>query len=206
MRPSITKQSLDERIARAFTVSVTSGDVAGLINEVEAAVIGVGEAASRARERALDPTLSSADVTEARREMEDAAFRRDRLKTAISKLETRLANLRRQEEEQRRRAAYEKATAERDALAAELKELYPVFADRIANLMARIEANDREIERINTHASPEGAARMRGAELVARGLGGFSSGVSDIPRITRDLRLPAFEFRTNDDYAWPRLR
>jgi hypothetical protein len=138
--------------------------------------------------------------------MEDAAFRRDRLKTAGSKLETRLADLKHKEDQERRWAAYEKATAERDALASELKELYPVFADRLANLMARIEANDREIERINTHASPEGAARMRGSELVARGLNGFVSGISDIPRITRDLRLPAFEYRTNDDYVWPRLR
>jgi hypothetical protein len=198
--------SIDEQIASAFNAGAKSSDVADLIREVEVATLKADEAASCARERALDPTLSNADVTEARREMEDAAFRRDRLKTAISKLETRLADLRHKEEQERRWAAYEKATAERDALAAELKELYPAFEARVTDLIARIEANDREIERINTHAIPEGAARVRVAELVARGLNGFTSGVSDIPRITRDLRLPAFEYRTNDDYAWPRLR
>lgn len=153
----------------------------------------------------MEPTLSIGDVATARREMEDAAFRRDRMQVAVIKLGERLRELKAQEEDQRRWLAYEKAKAERDELAAELKELYPAVAASLADLMARIEANDREIETSNTRARPNGAEWLAGAEAVARGLNGYiSGGVTNIPRITRDLRLPAFQYRVNEDYAWPR--
>lgn len=70
----------------------------------------------------------------------------------------------------------------------------------------RIEGSDPEIARINTRAKPSGAAHIDGAEEVARGLSGFIDGVTNVPRLTRDLRLPAFEYSGNEDYAWPRLR
>ena len=136
--------------------------------------------------------------------MDDSAFRRDRMQTAVIKLGDRLRELRAQEEDARRWVAYEKAKAERDKLAAELKELYPSFETRLADILGRIETSDQEIERVNTRARPSGADRLLGAELVARGLGGFTSGISDIPRITRDLRLPVFEYRLTEGYAWPR--
>ena len=201
-----SKPSLDERVAAAFAAGSNSDDVAALIGEVEATAASAGEGAQRARERALDPALSPADVVTARCQMEDAAFRRDRMQTAVAKLGDRLRELKIQEEDQRRWLAYEKAKAERDQLAAELKEVYPAFAARVADLMTRVDANDREIERCNTRARPIGAAWLAGAELVARGLKGFSDGPSNIPRIVGDLRLPAFEYRRGDLYAWPRSR
>jgi hypothetical protein len=39
--------------------------------------------------------------------------------------------------------------AERDKLAAELAELYPAIEDKLAELLERIDANDRQIEHIN---------------------------------------------------------
>ena len=81
--------------------------------------------------------------------MEDAAFTRDHLSTALSRLQQRLEQLRAAEEDARCRAAYEKAKAERDQLAAEPAELYPAFTDKLANLLARIDDNDREIEYVN---------------------------------------------------------
>ncbi|HMF29765.1 MAG TPA: hypothetical protein VKE42_13385, partial [Candidatus Cybelea sp.] len=80
--------SLDERIAVAFRDGVRSGDVADLIQEAEAAAAQSADAAERARNQALDP--SATDVTAVRREMEDAAFRRDRLQTATTRLRERL--------------------------------------------------------------------------------------------------------------------
>jgi hypothetical protein len=188
---------LDDRIAAAFADGAKSDDVASLIGEVEAAAIAVGEMAERARSRALDPVLSAPDVAAARREMDDAEFRRDRMQVAVTKLGVRLSELRAQEEDHRRRLAYERARAERDKLAVELKDVYPALAARIADLAARVGANDREIVRINTRAA---------AELVARGLTAFVSGPNAIPRITTDLHLPAFEFRPLDPYVWPRSR
>ena len=199
-----SKMSLDERVAAAFAAGSNSDDVTALIGEVEAAAVSAGEAAQRARERALDPALSPADVAAARCQMDDAAFRRDRMQTAVTKLGERLRELKAQEEDQRRWQAYERAKAERDQLAAELREVYPPFAARVADLMARVDANDREVERCNTQARPSGAAWLAGAEMVARGLRGFSDGPSNIPRIVRDLRLPGFEYNRHDPYAWPR--
>ena len=97
-------------------------------------------------------------VGEARRQMEDAAFRRDRLQAAVTRLQERLNELRAQEEDARRWAAYRKAEAERDKLAAELAEVYPAFAERLAALLPRIATNDREIDHINAHALPSGSA------------------------------------------------
>jgi hypothetical protein len=197
---------LDDRIAAAFADGAKSDDVASLIGEVEAAAIAVGEMAERARSRALDPVLSAPDVAAARREMDDAEFRRDRMQVAVTKLGVRLSELRAQEEDHRRRLAYERARAERDKLAVELKDVYPALAARIADLAARVGANDREIVRINTRAMPDGLERLAAAELVARGLTAFVSGPNAIPRITTDLHLPAFEFRPLDPYVWPRSR
>jgi hypothetical protein len=136
--------------------------------------------------------------------MEDAAFRRDRMQTAVTKLGDRRRELRAQEEDQRRWLAYEKAKEDRNKIAAELKEVYPKVAAKLANLAARIVENDREIEIINSRARPVGAEWLAGAERIARGLKGFNDGTADVPRITRDLRLPGFEYNRHDPYMWPR--
>ena len=78
-------------------------------------------------------------------------------------------------------------------MAVELKEVYPALSARLADVVARIDANDREIEKVNTWARPDGAEGLAGAEMVARGIKGFNYGLTNIPRITRDLRLPSFE-------------
>jgi hypothetical protein len=77
-------------------------------------------------------------------------------------------------------------------------------ATRLADLVPRIEANDREIRNINTRARPNGAAWLAEVELVARGLKGFTDGTANVPRITEELRLPRFEYNRHDPYTWPR--
>jgi hypothetical protein len=148
-------RSLDDRIAAAFEDGATSDSIrqvsnlgfvrADLIREVEAASVAAGEESDAARQRALDPRLSPARVAEARREMDDAAFRRDRLREAVRRLGERLAELQRQEERARRRADLARVVAIRDALAAELAEVYPPLVAKLADLVARIAANDAEI-------------------------------------------------------------
>jgi hypothetical protein len=116
MSRKTTDLPIDDRIAAAFGNGAKSGDVAVLIKEAEAAAIASGDAAEQARKRALDPVISTKEVQEARRQMGDAAFRRERLQTAVAKLRERLEEVRAQEEDQRRRVAYEKVKAERDRL------------------------------------------------------------------------------------------
>jgi len=197
--------SLDERVAAAFADGATSSGVADLIAEVEAAAVASGENAETARSRALDPALAAPDVAAARRDMEDASFRRDRLQQAVRRLGERRHELKVQEERTRRRAAYDAVIAERDALAAELAEIYPAVAEKLADLAARIATSDAAIERVNRKL-PDGAKWLANAELVARQLNSFFDGPSNIPRIAQHMRLPAFRYAPLEPYTWPLAR
>jgi chromosome segregation ATPase len=196
--------SLDEKIAAAFADGITSGDVANLIAEAEAAAVASGATAQVARTCALDPARTAADVAALRREMDDAAFRRDRLQEAVRRLGDRLREVKAQEEQARRRAAYDVALAERDKLATELAEVYPSLAAKLADLASRIATNDAEIERVNQRR-PDGAAWIAGVEMIARQIQNFNDVTAAAPpRITTGLRLPAFKCAGLDPYTWPR--
>jgi hypothetical protein len=197
---------LDERIAAAFAGAVQSGVIAALIAEAQGAAVLSGESAERAKQRALDPALMANAVAEARREMDDAQFKRERLQTAVTRLQMRLKEGRAREENQRRWAAYEKLKAERDKLVVELKAVYPGIEAKLEELIGKLEKNEREIDFINRHQLPTGAARLESAELLARGLGSWRVGMADVKRITEELTLPAFNHDPHRPYAWPRSR
>jgi Sec-independent protein translocase protein TatA len=164
--------------------------VAALIADVDVALATAADAAEGARSRALDPTLSALDVAAARREMDDWLFGRDRLQEAARRLGQRLIEARKSEEQDARRQDYERVRTARDELAAELREIYPEFERRLSAVLGRIAANDREVLWINRGRLPEGAERLLGAELVARGLGGFAWNGVQTPSIVEELRLP----------------
>ena len=167
---AIAQIDLDARIAAAFADGAKSNDVATLIKDTEHGAASASDLAEQARNHALDPTLSGSELKDARKCMDDAAFKRDRLQAALGKLRERLAQLKDQEENARRQVAYDKAEAVRDELAEELADLYPAFAQKLVELLVRVVANDREIDYINNHALPRGADRLLVAELKARGL------------------------------------
>ena len=196
---AITQIDLDARIAAAFADGAKSNDVAILIKDTEHGAASASDQAEQARNHALDPTLSGSELKDARKCMDDAAFRRDRLQAALGKLRERLAQLKDQEENARRQVAYDKAKAVRDELAKELADLYPAFAQKLVELLARVVINDREIDRIN-NALPRGADRLLVAELKARGLPWVVNNV-ETPRITDQLCLPPWQPRSN--YLWP---
>ena len=191
--------NLDARITAAFADGAKSNDVAILIVDTEHGIASATAQAEQARNRALDPILSGAELKDARQCMDDAAFKRERLQAALEKLSERLAELRYQEEHTRRRVSYYKAEAVRDELAKELVDVYPAFAERLAELLARVAINDREIDQIN-NALPNGADRLLVAELKARGLPWVMNSV-ETPRIIDQLHLPAWQPRS--DYLWP---
>jgi hypothetical protein len=113
-------------------------------------------------------------------------------------------DLRHRQHQSRLCADYEAAVTERDALATELAEVYPPLGEKLADLMARIAANNTVIERINKKGLPDGAEWVASAELVARGMDGFSAGGLPLPSIVAQLRLPEFEPSVHKQYAWPR--
>jgi hypothetical protein len=85
--------NFDERIAAAFANGAKSADVATLIEDSNLVAKWAAELAEQARTRAFDPALSADSVADARRAMDDAAFKRDRLRAALTKLGERLKEL-----------------------------------------------------------------------------------------------------------------
>ena len=195
--------SLDERIAQAFTGGVTSTAIAELIGEAQAASVSTADATEQSRARALDPAISMTEVAKARRLMEDASFRRERLQEALRRLEGRLREVKEQEEQQRRQTRYDEVVRNRDALADELRREYPIIAAQLSELVARVDKSDGEIDWVNNRALPSGVSRIASAELIARGLPGFLDATAEIPRITKQLRLPSFTYSAFDRYVWP---
>ena len=186
--------TLEQRIATVLSAQdVTSDVVALLITEVETAIVAADKAAEAEREKALD-LLASPDAAKARASMEDAAFTRDRLRTVLPQLK----EVRAQGYLKQWRADYEALRVDRDALAAELRDIYPVFATKIPDLFTRIAANNAARSRLH-QARPAGCAlHLAEAELVARDIECFSTAN---PSIAETLQLPDFEHSAQ--LAWP---
>ena len=81
-----------------------------------------------------------------------------------------------------------------------------IIETRLGELIAKIEANDREIQYINGQALPTGAERLRSAELIAREIEAWRVNSADVVRISHELCLPAFKHDPHRPYAWPRQR
>jgi hypothetical protein len=193
--------NLEDRIQAAFADQAKSEDFEPLIADVTHAAKAASASAAQARDRALDPTTPAAEVASTRREMEDAIITFDRLQVAVKKLHDRHRAVLHAEENARRKLAYDKVLQVRDALAKELAKLYPPVAAQLADLMARIAANDREVTAINARL-PDGAQGILVAELIARGMLGWVNNGVQAPSIVAELRLPAFHPNVHAPYAW----
>jgi hypothetical protein len=202
--------SLNQRIARACVngegngaPQVSSTEVAALLQPTELALRAAAERAAQAKQRALDPTVTASALSQARADMDAAAFQCERLEAALNRLRTRRQQLEQVEDDARRSANYGRVQATRDQLAAELAELYPEFAAKLGALLPRLQANNHEIAVIN-RSLPQGASPLRCAELVARGLPAFQVGITSFPSIVDTLRLPKFmPSNSNHPYHWP---
>ncbi len=188
---------LERRIAAALVDEIASADLATLIAETEAAILDADKAAEAERDKALDP-FASPDAANAREAMQAAEFARDRLRAVLPRLKERHKQIAAQEYLTQWRADYETLKVERDALANEMRELYPLLQTKVSDLLARIAANDEKLSRLH-QARPSGVAlHLRGAELEARDLQAFTRYE---PSIAATLKLPTFE--PGERLAWP---
>ena len=194
----VMTDTLEQRIARALSGDdVTSDILAILVTEVESAIVAAEETAELEREKALDP-VASPDAAKAREAMQMAEFSRDRLRTALPRLQERLEQLQAEEYLARWRGDYETLKDERDELANELRTIYPELETKITDLFTRIATNDAELSGLH-QARPAGVAlHLFGAELVARDLERFTTRE---PSIARELKLPTFA--PGQRLAWP---
>jgi hypothetical protein len=183
--------TLSDRISRALEQpGVAATEIASLISEIEADLVLTRAAGAEARTKARDPLTAEQEVTAARMQETDAAFREERLTVAVERLKQKHELAVTCEREQARKAEIAATEAERDQLVEELKEKYPRLAGELAALLGRIEANN---ERCRKH-------HLTLVEYRARGLG-----PSDVHFLTAAVRLPALEGRAHamGERFWP---
>jgi hypothetical protein len=199
---------LDERIAKVFANGVSSAGVRRLLQQVEEAAVAAQQRAEQAKKKALDPQVTASALRLARTEMEDCSFQHQRLQAAIGRLRQRLAEVTENENDAKRLVEYQKVQGERDRLAAELRELYPEFADKLAALLTKIAANDRLVAYVNLPSErPRGRPALQTAELVARELDSLQRGATNIPSLVADVVLPRFRYSPNAlRWLWPPQR
>ena len=170
-------ETLEQRIFVALQPdnSVRSADVAALIEETEAVI------ADAEKEHAVDPI--SADPRAARQAIIDAMCAANRLGPLLPKLQARYRAVHQQEQtvawlaerEADWLAEYDALKVLRDALAEELRDVYPEVARKIADLVERIAAVDRKLDELN-RTRPHSVQRyLRSVELHSRGLDSFSA-------------------------------
>jgi hypothetical protein len=185
--------SLKQRIDAALQpdATVRSSDLAALIAEIEAEI-------AKGQEMWRDDETSEAAL--------NAILRANGLRTFLPQLQARYERVHEQEfikaylaeEEAAWKAKYEAVKSERDALAEELSEIYPEAARKIADLFARIAANDRALDEIN-QARPDGVGQyLASAELHARGRESFSG---DTPSLLSSVHL--FDWETGRQVCPP---
>jgi hypothetical protein len=198
----MSDRSLDQRIAAALNSDVSSADLAALVQETEAAAIAVAEAAARARTRALDP--GTADPSEAKSEMIDAEFSRDRLNAALPRLQQRYIQTLRRAQKAAWIARYDELRPRVESAAAELKAVYTEFVPKLAAALAYARELDQEVracrESKPVDDEPFDGRRLLEVELVARNISGI--GDRDFG-LDRDLVLPDFD--KPREKIWPPL-
>ena len=136
-----------------------------------------------------DPTTSvdiAALIVEAEIGIAKADKERAVDQALLSNLQARYRQAQAQEQATGWLAEHDRLKGERDALAAELRELYPDAVTKITDLFVRITANDEALSRLH-QARPSGMKQhLLPAELHARGLDSFSR---DHPSLLESTRL-----------------
>jgi hypothetical protein len=135
-----------------------------------------------------------------RRAPRDAAFARDRLRTVLPKLKARLKQVVAAEYAAQWEPEFKRVEAQRDALATEMREVYPAAVARLVELFQRAAECDRECSRIDGSAPYGEHRRLLKVELAARRTEGLLQ--PDV-WIAEMLRLPFFWRDNGPIYAWP---
>jgi hypothetical protein len=165
--------TLEERIKVALQpdAAVTSADLAALIEGTETDIAKADQLWRTVDQTSpLDPAIMN------------ATFAAERLRLLLPKLQARYDEVQEQEQAATFWAAqaaawlreYETRKSERDALAVELREVYPDAARKIANLFDRVATNNEALRELH-RTRPAGVEQhIHSAELHARGLASFS--------------------------------
>ncbi|EUB95586.1 hypothetical protein PMI07_002074 [Rhizobium sp. CF080] len=187
------KPDLETRIADAFGAELSSKQLSDLLAEVAQADRDAQTASEKARETALDPATRAEAVAQARKDMEDADFRRRRLERATAKLTELKTQAVQREQKAIRDAARAAAIEARDQVAKDLIE-YEELSVKITNLLIRLKASN---DQVSPQETAEAIARQAGDRWLVN--------VDDtLPKLLETVRLPKFRRDgSNIGYLWP---
>jgi hypothetical protein len=194
---------LEQRIAAALSGDslLDSAALSTLYADTEAAISAADTEAERERARAYEPALTP-DPSAARQALDDAVFRADRLRVLLPRVGTVLAAAQLAEARERFDRDYAAAAERRDAVAAKFARRYPAVVAELTNLFSEMKEIDKRCAEINAAAAalPNEHRRLRGVELVARGLEKFRR---DTPSLLGEdgIRLPMLD--DSKKIAWP---
>jgi hypothetical protein len=168
--------TLEERIDVVLQpdAAVTSADLAALIEETETDIAKADQGWTVGQTPSLDPGAA--------RQAMMAVLDANRLRPLLSQLQARYEQVHEQEQaaawlaerEAAWQAEHDALERERDALAEELREVYPEPARKIADLFGRIAANDKARDELHRDRPTGVEQHLLSAELHARGLDGLS--------------------------------
>lgn len=182
---------LSDLIAETLTGSPSSAEVREILDKARREQGRLAGLREKLRTIALHPTTPAGEVRNARDKIADADFEAERMTNAVAALEEALGRAEAREEAASREAAYERALAERDAAAEELRRVYPEAAAAIAKALARVAASDAEVSKLNRTSLPAGRAWIDSVEHVVRGVteNGAVIGPNGVPTVSRTSSL-----------------
>jgi hypothetical protein len=194
--------TFEEQLINALTSDISADDLYTLVEETKLGIDTASNDAEVAKAMALDP-LQSPDAGEARRSMEDAKFKADRLRSLLPRLQARLIDTGNHEDYLRWRKRFDPLKPKVDVAAAKLKAVYQKFAAELVPLLAESEKIDAEVAAVSSakpyyakEASNDGCY-LRSVELTARGLDAFSTFSHPI----MNMELP--DFMHQQKLLWP---
>jgi hypothetical protein len=184
--------TLHHRIADACESEQPSIELEKLLAEVKLAAEAARQITLESSRVALDPGTRPEAVAAARVEAEDASFRADRLDNAVEALSRRLDGAVAREKAETAAAELSAAIAERDALRQELADFYPPMAEKLADLLQRIQWNNGKL---GGHGV-ESAVRSAPMDWI-------TNPRSQMPTLVQGVRLPAFELSAHGSgFIW----
>lgn len=168
------KQTLEQRPSSAFadTSSFGAAQIAQLIAETESAIQYQTTLADEASVRALDDL--DVPAAEANQRAATMKLQLDRYHIAVHRMRERLAQATAKERQEKWMSRAQRLAAEVDVLGAELADRYPRLIYELVNLFQRCIALDRRVNELNIEV-PAGAAPVKTAEMLARGVNGFTT-------------------------------
>jgi hypothetical protein len=204
METIMTKQppTLEQRINVVLQpdAAVTSANLAALLEETETYIAKADQGWTVDQTSSLDPGAARQAMT--------AVLVANGLRLLLPKLQARYKQVHEQEQAAawwaKREAAwlteYDALKRSRDALAEELREVYPNAVSKIANLFGRIAVNNEALSELHRSRPDAVEKYLRSAELHARGLESFTY---NTPSLLNSVHL--FDWDTGHQ-IWPPRR